>query len=36
MDSEIMELRLSQWLPIFEEQAWSGLSKHSGNMSRAF
>lgn len=27
MDSKIMELRLKQWIPIFEEQAKSGLSK---------
>ena len=27
MDSKIMELRLKQWMPIFEEQAKSGLNK---------
>lgn len=27
MDSEIMELRLKQWMPIFEEQAKSSLNK---------
>jgi len=27
LDSEIMELRLKQWMPIFEEQAKSGLNK---------
>lgn len=27
MDAEIMELRLRQWLPIFEKQARSGLNK---------
>lgn len=27
MDSNVMELRLKQWLPIFEEQARSGLNK---------
>jgi predicted site-specific integrase-resolvase len=27
MDSKIMELRLKQWMPIFEQQAKSGLSK---------
>ena len=27
MDSEIMELRLKQWMPIFEGQAKSGLNK---------
>ena len=27
MDSTIMELRLKQWLPIFEAQAESGLTK---------
>ncbi len=27
MDSKIMELRLKQWIPIFEEQAKSGLNK---------
>lgn len=27
MDSEIMELRLKQWMSIFEEQAKSGLNK---------
>lgn len=27
MDSKVMELRLKQWIPIFEEQAKSGLSK---------
>ena len=28
MDSEVMEQRLKQWLPIFEAQAQSGLNKH--------
>lgn len=27
MDSKIMELRLKQWIPIFEQQAKSGLNK---------
>lgn len=27
MDSNVMELRLKQWMPIFEEQAKSGLNK---------
>ena len=27
MDSKVMELRLKQWIPIFEEQAKSGLNK---------
>jgi hypothetical protein len=27
LDSKIMELRLKQWMPIFEEQAKSGLNK---------
>lgn len=27
MDSKIMELRLKQWMPIFEEQASSGMNK---------
>lgn len=27
MDANIMELRLKQWIPIFEEQAKSGLNK---------
>ena len=27
MDSRVMELRLKQWIPIFEEQAKSGLNK---------
>lgn len=27
MDSKVMELRLKQWMPIFEEQAKSGLNK---------
>lgn len=27
MDANVMELRLKQWLPIFEEQAKSGLNK---------
>ena len=27
MDSKIIELRLKQWMPIFEEQAKSGLNK---------
>jgi hypothetical protein len=27
LDSKIMELRLKQWIPIFEEQAKSGLNK---------
>lgn len=27
MDSKIMEFRLKQWMPIFEEQARSGLNK---------
>lgn len=27
MDSKIMELRLKQWMPIFDEQAKSGLNK---------
>ena len=39
MDSKIMELRLKQWMPIFEEQAKSGLNKQEwcrlNNISRA-
>jgi len=27
MDSRVMELRLKEWMPIFEEQAKSGLNK---------
>ena len=27
MDSKVMELRLKQWIPIFEQQSTSGLSK---------
>ena len=27
MDSGVMELRLKEWMPIFEEQAKSGLNK---------
>ena len=27
MDSQIMELRFRQWLPLFEEQAKSGMNK---------
>ena len=27
MDSKVMELRLRQWLPIFEAQSKSGLNK---------
>jgi len=27
LDSKIMEIRLKQWMPIFEEQAKSGLNK---------
>jgi len=27
LDSKIMEIRLKQWIPIFEEQAKSGLNK---------
>lgn len=27
MDSAVMEQRLKQWMPIFEEQAGSGLNK---------
>ena len=27
MDSKVMELRLKQWIPIFEQQAKSGLNK---------
>jgi len=27
MDAEVMELRIKQWIPIFEEQARSGLGK---------
>ena len=27
MDSTVMELRIKQWLPLFEEQAKSGLNK---------
>jgi len=27
MDSKVMELRLKEWMPIFEEQAKSGLNK---------
>jgi hypothetical protein len=28
MDAEVMELRLKKWIPIFEEQAKSGLGKN--------
>jgi uncharacterized protein YodC (DUF2158 family) len=27
LDSKIMELRLKQWIPIFDEQAKSGMTK---------
>ena len=27
MDSKVMELRIRQWIPVFEEQAKSGLNK---------
>ena len=27
MDSKVMELRLKQWIPIFEQQSKSGLNK---------
>jgi len=27
MDSKVMELRIKQWIPVFEEQVRSGLSK---------
>ena len=29
MDAKIMEIRLKKWMPIFEEQAKSGLSKNA-------
>ena len=27
MDPKVMEMRIKQWIPIFEEQAKSGLNK---------
>jgi len=27
MDPSVMELRIRQWIPVLEEQAWSGLTK---------
>ncbi len=29
MDAKVMEIRLKKWMPIFEEQAKSGLSKNA-------
>jgi len=29
MDTKVMEIRLKKWMPIFEEQAKSGLSKNA-------
>jgi hypothetical protein len=28
MDPRVMELRIRQWIPVFEEQAKSGLNKN--------
>lgn len=39
MDSKVMELRLKQWIPIFEQQSKSGLNKQEwcklNNVNRA-